>query len=120
MKLFFLVAASLLCFTRGYYATFSIHRLLKKDCTLSAKGFGVKETDPISMRPRIREALSKPCPCCSGQLYQNCCYPLHAEITPVSKIEPFRTVQARFAAYALGLGEYLIATLHPISEVSKN
>ena len=55
-----------------------------------------------------------PCPCKSGALYIDCCRPAHTgEVAPKC---PQDLVRARYAAFALGLGEFLHATLgegHP-------
>ncbi len=54
------------------------------------------------------------CPCFSGARYVACCAPLHrGEREAVS---PESLMRSRYAAFALGLGEYLVRTLakeHP-------
>eukprot|EP01035_Chromulina_nebulosa_P002787 gene2787-3800_t len=54
---------------------------------------------------------SDSCVCCSGLQYQDCCKPLHQEVssdrsipkTLLSSAEPIKIVRARYGAYALGL-----------------
>jgi SEC-C motif-containing protein len=53
------------------------------------------------------------CPCHSGQRYAACCARYHAGEHPET---PEALMRSRYAAFALGLGEYLVATLassHP-------
>ncbi|HIP76481.1 MAG TPA: SecC motif-containing protein [Psychromonas hadalis] len=52
-----------------------------------------------------------PCPCKSGDLYQDCCQPLHAgkAIAKTSK----QLMQSRFSAFMLQQGNYLFTTYHP-------
>src|ERR1041385_6225975 len=54
------------------------------------------------------------CPCCSKLRYQECCRPLHrAEAMAAT---PEALMRSRYAAFALGLGAYLVDTLsaaHP-------
>jgi uncharacterized protein YchJ len=54
---------------------------------------------------------SSPCPCGSGQTYDNCCRPAHTAKTPAAT--PEALLRSRFAAYRLGLIDYLCATTHP-------
>lgn len=53
-----------------------------------------------------------PCPCQSGRKYKKCCGPLHAG-APAPTAEAL--MRSRYAAYALGLAPYLVATTHPSS-----
>ena len=53
------------------------------------------------------------CPCHSGLRYSECCSRYHAGELPET---PEALMRSRYAAFALGLGEYLLATLasdHP-------
>ena len=51
------------------------------------------------------------CLCCSNLTYQICCEPFHKNYTiPVT---PEAIMRSRYAAYALHLIDYLIATTHP-------
>jgi SEC-C motif-containing protein len=53
------------------------------------------------------------CPCHSGLRYAACCAPFHGGARPDT---PEALMRSRYAAFALGLGEYLVATLassHP-------
>ncbi|MGV9797270.1 YchJ family protein [Mycobacterium sp. NPDC003449] len=51
------------------------------------------------------------CPCGSGEAYGSCCGPLHggARIAPTA----LTLMRSRFSAFALGLGDYLLASWHP-------
>jgi SEC-C motif-containing protein len=54
------------------------------------------------------------CPCFSGLRYAACCGPLHGGEREAST--PEALMRSRYAAFALGLGEYLVHTLaadHP-------
>lgn len=59
-------------------------------------------------------AVPRDCPCFSGQRYLACCAPYHrGEREPA---RPALLMRSRFAAFALGLGPYLVHTLarsHP-------
>lgn len=55
----------------------------------------------------------KDCPCHSGLRYAACCGPAHEGREPAT---PEALMRSRYAAFALGLGEYLVRTLassHP-------
>jgi SEC-C motif-containing protein len=54
----------------------------------------------------------KGCPCCSGNDYTTCCQPFHAGRLPKDALQLMRS---RYAAYALNLVDYIIATTHPAS-----
>ncbi len=56
---------------------------------------------------------SRRCPCGSGRRLHRCCGPLH-EGRPAPTAEAL--MRSRFAAYALGLVDYIIATTHPDGE----
>jgi SEC-C motif-containing protein len=49
------------------------------------------------------------CPCFSGQRYTACCAPLHRGEREAST--PVVLMRSRYAAFALGLGDYLVRTL---------
>lgn len=54
------------------------------------------------------------CPCCSGMRYAACCAPVHRGEREAPS--PELLMRSRYAAFALGLGEYLVRTLaagHP-------
>jgi len=54
------------------------------------------------------------CPCHSGERYTACCAPFHREEREVPT--PEKLMRSRYAAYALGLGAYLVKALsktHP-------
>ena len=57
-----------------------------------------------------KRAAPKECPCTSGQPYAECCAPFHRGAEPPTCEALMRS---RFAAFALGDGEYLWRTLHP-------
>lgn len=50
------------------------------------------------------------CPCHSGKPYEECCKPLHQGKAAVNALLLMRS---RYAAYALGLADYIIRTTHP-------
>jgi uncharacterized protein YchJ len=54
---------------------------------------------------------ASPCPCGSGKAYGGCCGPAHANRAPPAT--PELLLRSRFAAYRLGLVDYLVATTHP-------
>lgn len=54
--------------------------------------------------------MNAPCPCCSGKDYGHCCFLFHSGTPAKSALELMRS---RFAAYALNIPDYIIATTHP-------
>jgi SEC-C motif-containing protein len=50
------------------------------------------------------------CACTSGRAYADCCAPLHAGASAPS---PEALMRSRYAAYALGLPAYILATTDP-------
>lgn len=51
--------------------------------------------------------LVESCPCCSGKPYDQCCQPIHlGNIAP----DPAALMRSRFAAHALGLFDYILAS----------
>ncbi len=57
---------------------------------------------------------SAECPCRSGKRYKACCGPIHAGVARAET--PEALMRSRFAAFARGLGGYLVQTLaasHP-------
>ena len=50
------------------------------------------------------------CPCYSNLPYAECCAPYHQGSLPLT---PVKLMRSRYAAYALDLADYLIATTHP-------
>lgn len=52
------------------------------------------------------------CPCCSGKPYARCCQKYHEGLLPENALALMRS---RYAAYALGLADYIIETTHPES-----
>ena len=57
-----------------------------------------------------KKALSETCPCGSGLAYAACCGALHAGAAAAT---PEALMRSRYAAYALGLEDYLLATWAP-------
>jgi SEC-C motif-containing protein len=56
------------------------------------------------------EAANGPCPCRSGKKYKRCCRPFHeGDAAPT----PEALMRSRYAAYALGLVDYVLATTAP-------
>lgn len=51
------------------------------------------------------------CPCHSGKSYIECCAPFHQGVTLAPSAELL--MRSRYAAYALGLYDYLLKTTHP-------
>jgi SEC-C motif domain protein len=54
-----------------------------------------------------------PCPCGSGQNYDECCgrYHVLGELAPTAEA----LMRSRYSAYVLGLEDYLRATWHPVT-----
>jgi SEC-C motif domain protein len=50
------------------------------------------------------------CPCHSGKMYHECCKQYHEGVLAENALKLMRS---RYAAYALALVEYIIATTHP-------
>ncbi|SES40853.1 SEC-C motif-containing protein [Pedococcus cremeus] len=53
----------------------------------------------------------QPCACGSGATYDACCGPLHRGEAVAETAEAL--MRSRYAAFALGLSDYLLATWHP-------
>lgn len=51
------------------------------------------------------------CPCGSGLPYEGCCAPFH--LGTALPAAPVALMRSRYSAFALGLADYLEATLHP-------
>lgn len=51
--------------------------------------------------------LEQACPCGSGMLYQQCCYPYHQGEQPET---PEQLMRARYCAFVMGNGVFLFAT----------
>lgn len=54
-------------------------------------------------------ASSQRCPCHSGKLYQDCCQHYHQGEWPKTALALMRS---RYAAYALGLADYIMSTTY--------
>ena len=52
----------------------------------------------------------RPCPCKSGDIYEDCCKPFHEGKLPDTALQLMRS---RYSAYALCLPAYIIHTTHP-------
>ena len=50
------------------------------------------------------------CPCHSGEKYKRCCGPFHGGARPPT---PEKLMRSRYAAYAMGLVDYIIDTTDP-------
>ncbi|MFK7991026.1 MAG: YchJ family protein [Sandaracinaceae bacterium] len=62
-----------------------------------------------------RSKAKRPCPCGSGESYAACCRPVHQGARTEA---PSALVRARFSAFALGEGAFLLATVakaHPLT-----
>ena len=55
--------------------------------------------------------LAQPCPCGTGRDYAQCCRPLHRQERVAASA--LLLMRSRYAAFALGLAEYLLASWHP-------
>ncbi len=64
------------------------------------------------MKKKVSKKNRKRCPCFSGQDYRDCCRSYHRGGDPPTAEALMRS---RYAAYALGLVEYVIDTTHPAS-----
>ena len=51
------------------------------------------------------------CPCGTGLAYRECCGPRHSGLNPAET--PEQLMRSRYAAYALGNANYLVATRDP-------
>lgn len=59
---------------------------------------------------------NQPCPCGRGAKYKRCCLPLHRG-RPAP--DPESLMRSRFAAYAAGEVEYVLATTHPVGPMGR-
>ena len=55
--------------------------------------------------------MRKPCPCCSGKLYEECCEPFHSKKEFPKTAEEL--MRSRYAAFAIPNGDYLWETTLP-------
>ena len=53
-----------------------------------------------------------PCPCGTGQPYAQCCGRYHAGALHLQAPDAESLMRSRYSAYAMGLGDYLLATWH--------
>lgn len=68
------------------------------------------------IKKSIGHAATAACPCDSGRAYGECCGLWHAGLaTGVHAPTPEALMRSRYAAYVLGLLDYLLATWHPSS-----
>jgi len=63
------------------------------------------------MKRRGHNAFVTRCPCCSGEVYDECCGPVHAGTRPAHTAE--QLMRSRFSAFARGDTAYLLASWHP-------
>jgi len=64
--------------------------------------------------PKLSDTTPRQCPCHSGHRYAACCRPMHRAEREAPT--PEALMRSRYAAYSLGLGDYLVNTLaeaHP-------
>ena len=59
---------------------------------------------------RSEPSVNQKCPCHSGKPYHECCQKYHRGALPEDVVSLMRS---RYAAYALGLAQYIIETTHP-------
>ena len=55
--------------------------------------------------------MTKPCPCCSGKLYEECCEAFHSKKEFPKTAEEL--MRSRYAAFAIPNGDYLWETTLP-------
>lgn len=67
----------------------------------------------MSARARPGALVNRPCPCGSGRKYKRCCRAWH-QGAPAP--DPEALMRSRYAAYCLGLVDYLIETTDPDGE----
>jgi SEC-C motif-containing protein len=63
---------------------------------------------------------SKDCPCHSGKVYGKCCGPYHQGHQGRSPENALALMRSRYAAYALGLADYILQTTHPLNPQPKD
>jgi hypothetical protein len=73
-----------------------------------------------SKRPlaRSRAARCKPCVCCSGKKYDDCCRLLHYNLIPYENATPEQIYRARFSGVDLGVANFTLKCVHPAHEVT--
>lgn len=119
----------------SYSSYFKNVQLASRNYFALGAGFGgsdsKKSNEPIDgknifqLKKQILELQNDDsCICCSGTIYGNCCKILHDEIVNSShsrkfllSADPESIVRARYAAYALGLGDFIIETTHSSHKV---
>lgn len=57
----------------------------------------------------MKTSPNDPCPCHSGNKYQECCQPYHKGDLPPNALKLMRS---RYCAYASGLSDYIIGSTH--------
>ena len=66
------------------------------------------------IKKSLAHAATAACPCDSGRAYSECCSLWHAGLaTGDHAPTPEALMRSRYAAYVLGLLDYLLATWHP-------
>lgn len=63
-----------------------------------------------SKKPKKPKSSSTQCPCGTGRSYGTCCQPFH--LGQSNPEQPEQLVRARFAAFSLGMPEFIFRTLH--------
>jgi SEC-C motif-containing protein len=58
----------------------------------------------------VKVQPNAPCPCGQGTKFKKCCRPLHRGAVAAT---PEQLMRSRFAAYAVGEAEYIVATTDP-------
>ncbi|KAA8490903.1 UPF0225 protein [Porphyridium purpureum] len=92
--------------SRPRRAPLSLSRPRRSDIVVgAAKGFGA---------PRVKNVSVVTCPC-GGPLYAECCGRLHTatSLADLSAFGAEEIMRARYAAFALGLPDFIILTTHP-------
>eukprot|EP01041_Mallomonas_annulata_P008558 gene8558-17649_t len=103
---------SFLFSTELLYKTISYSNPLRQvlGASKSSKGFNNAEI-PLTSLNLSKQKNNAKCSCGSGLLYKDCCQSLHDFASKSHTSD--QVARARFAAYSLGIPQYLIASTHP-------
>jgi len=64
---------------------------------------------------RDRRTAPAPCPCGGPAAYADCCGPWHAGPMRLAAPDAERLMRSRYAAWTMGLEDYLLDTWHPLT-----
>ena len=131
--LYYLVLMLLVVSTLALTRTFVQQHQLKghqQRSSLFGKGFGTsadkEKRDPDAKVSQLKQQIVSITDndagiCGSGDLYGSCCGRLHANVNTNDidlYFEPAQITRARYAAYALGIGSYVISSSHQTNKVN--